>query len=92
MLEFKATQEQSNEIRALAYWVSDDYYIREKSGINDPERQTAKNTVLFTFKKLDELRVPYWVQNTVIAFCENWRNYAGGGLANHLKKRNIYLQ
>lgn len=67
--------EQRNAIESLAYWVADVNYINERYGYNDPEFVKADKNVHWCFETLDRLKVPFWVQNSVICFAENWRQY-----------------
>lgn len=81
-LYFKAeSREQINAILGLAYHVADVNYIKERYGVTDPEFSRADKNVLLAFETLDKLKVPFWVQNSVICFAENWL----------LKNRNIDL-
>ena len=92
-LYFKAeTSEQRSALLGLAYHVADVNYIKERYGHNDPEYSVAHKNVLYTFEKLDALQVPFWVQNSVICFAENWRRYKSEYIENWLlKNRNIDL-
>lgn len=81
-----------NALEGLAYHVADANYISERYGADDPEYEKADINVLLTFDKLDLLGVPFWVQNSVVAFAENWRRYKSEYLDNWLlKNRNIDL-
>ena len=90
-LYFKVeNREQRNAIEGLAYWVADVNYIIERFGANDPEYKKADSNVLYQFEVLDRLGVPFWVQNSVICFAENWRRYKSEYLEDWLlKNRNI---
>lgn len=79
-------------LQGLAYHVADVNYIKEKYGENDPEYKKADSNVLYQFEVLDRLGVPFWVQNSVVCFAENWRRYKAEYLENWLlKNRNIDL-
>ena len=91
MLEFYATPKQATELHGLAYWVADINYLRERYGNEEPEIITADKTIRFCFDRLDVLGVPFWVQNTVICFAENWRNYIQCYFAAEMGKRRIYI-
>lgn len=79
-------------LRGLAYHVADVNYIKEKYGADDPEYKKADSNVLYQFEILDRLGVPFWVQNSVICFAENWRRYKSEYLEDWLlKNRNIDL-
>ena len=92
-LYFKAeNMQQRNALQGLAYHVADVNYIIERYGANDPEYKKAHENVLLTFETLDRLGVPFWVQNSVVCFAENWRRYKSEYLENWLlKNRNIDL-
>ena len=92
MLEFKATKEQRNALEGLANHVADQNYIKEKYRASDPEYKKADSNVLYQFEVLDRLGVPFWVQNSVVCFAENWRRYNSEYLEEWLlKNRNIDL-
>lgn len=79
-------------LRGLAYHVADVNYIKEKYGASDPEYKKADSNVSYQFEVLDRLGVPFWVQNSVICFSENWRRYKSEYLEDWLlKNRNIDL-
>lgn len=90
-LEFYATKEQGRELSGLAYWIADINYLRERYGNSDPEIETADKTILLCFDRLDALGVPFWVQNAVIVWAGNWRNYIQYYLADEMKKKQIYI-
>ena len=90
-LYFKVeNMDQVYALQGLAYHVADVNYIKEKYGASDPEYKKADSNVLYQFKILDSLGVPFWVQNSVICFAENWRRYKSEYLEDWLlKNRNI---
>lgn len=89
-LYFKANREQRKELEGLAYWVADVNYIIERFGADDPERLQADKNIHLCFDALDRLGVPFWVQNSVVCFAENWRRYKSEYMDNWLlKNRNI---
>ena len=92
-LYFKVeNREQRNALEGLAYWVADVNYIIERYGVSDPEYKKAHNSVLLCFESLDRLGVPFWVQNSVVCFAENWRQYKNNYIDTWLlKNRNIDL-
>lgn len=92
-LYFKVSNlQQRNALQGLAYHVADVNYIKEKYGASDPEYKKADSNVLYQFEVLDRLGVPFWVQNSVVVFAENWRRYKSESLGNWLlKNRNIDL-
>ncbi len=90
-LRFDANTEQTNALQGLAYWIADNAYIIERYGADDPERENVKKTISMVFDELDALRVPFWVQNVVICFAENWRKYKAVYLSAFLETKNIFI-
>lgn len=88
-LHFEANKAQFSALEALAYWIADVHYIRERYGADDPEHEKAHKTVCMWFEELDRLAVPFWVQNTVICWAENWRRYKEQYFAEAMKQKNI---
>ena len=69
------TMEVRHALEGLAYWVADVNYIKERFDANDPEYSKADKSIHLCFDTLDSLNVPFWVQNTVICYAEDWRRY-----------------
>ena len=93
MLNAKISREQFSELQGLSYWVANLNYIKEIYGENDNELQVCRETIeKCIFPKLDKLNVPFWVQNTVICFSENWRNTKKEYLSSFLKSKNIEIE
>lgn len=91
-LFFKATTEQRAAIEGLAFWVANQKYIEERFGVDDPEIKRCRDTIcLCLFPELDALGVPFWVQNSIICWSENWRNYKQYYLNEAMKAKNIIL-
>jgi hypothetical protein len=89
MLSITLTTRQERELSALAYWIADAHYITERFGHNEPEHQTADLTVRACFDALDALGVPYWMQNAVVMFSEDWRRYKSDNWLLWLNRRVI---
>ena len=86
------SNEIKNALEGLAYWVANVNYIKERYGANDPEYTQADKSVLLCFDQLDRLHVPFWVQNSVVCFAENWRQYKQFYMFSWLQQhRNIVL-
>lgn len=91
-LSFTCTRQQRNALEGLAYHIADSAYIKERYGANEPELKGVHETISSLFNELDKLHVPFWVQNSVIAFAENWRRYKDTYMDAYLKReRNIIL-
>lgn len=91
MLTFYANRRQFRALEGLAYWIADAEYIKERFGSNDPEIKTCDVTIRkCIFPELDELGVPFWVQNSVIAFASNWRAYHSEYFSVAMAAKGIY--
>ena len=90
MRQFTLTKPQYNALEGLAYWIADSNYLKERYGSEEPELQVCRDTIEKSlFPELDELGVPFWVQNIVIGFAENWRRYKETYFSSFLKSKNI---
>lgn len=92
MLRFDYTIEQGNALEGLAYRIADNAYMIERYGRQEAatELQQNHNTICGLFADLDRLQVPFWVQNTVIFWAENWRAYKEQYFSSAMKQKNIY--
>ena len=91
-LEMHLTKKQYTALEGLAYWIANLHYMRERYGKNEPELETCRKTIeLCCFPDLDALHVPFWVQNSVICWAENWRNYKDTYFDSFLKTKNIFV-
>ena len=92
MLTFTLNHAQYKALQGLSYWVADVNYLRERFGNSEPEIQRANKTIIdCCFPELDRLGVPFWVQNSVIVWSENWRNTKKQYLIEFLKSKNIFV-
>lgn len=68
-----------NALEGLAYRIADTNYMRDRYGTTEaaPELAENKKTISSIFDNLDNLGVPFWVQNAVICWAEHWQNYKG---------------
>lgn len=90
MLNFSCSGRQWKELESLAYWIADLSYITERFGKDDPEISTCRKTLeKCIFPVLDKLHVPFWVQNDVICWAEEWRNYKAQYMRDVLAKKGI---
>lgn len=79
-LSFVCTQEIYNTLSGLAYRIADNAYMIERFGREDASIELGQNhkTIISLFDKLDALHVPFWVQNAVMSWAEDWRRYKTG--------------
>lgn len=93
-LKFICNQDQYNELSALAWKIADNAYMKERYKADEIEIELEQNrkTLGLIFSALDKLNVPFWVQNSVIAWADNWRNYKTQYMKTELEKKGIFLQ
>ena len=89
MLQYTLTKEQYSNLCNLAYFHADIHYLRERHPEEKGEIEKVHKTICFDFELLDALRVPFWVQNTVLAFSESWRRYKAEYLRDYLNTKGI---
>lgn len=91
-MTYTLNQDQYSALSGLAYWIADLHYMRERFGDDEPELSRVQKTIeKCLFPQLDKLQVPFWVQNAVICWAENWRNTKRQYLAEFLKSKNIFI-
>lgn len=91
MLHFELDQEKYNALQGLAYRIADNAYMKERYGRENVLQELAENhaTITGLFDTLDSLRVPFWVQNSAIAFGDDWRRYKTDSFADWLSGRGV---
>lgn len=91
MLYYELTQDVYNTLVALAYRIADNAYMIERYGIDDTEVEREQNhkTIIMIFNELDQAGVPFWVQNSAIAFGDDWRRYKVETLYSWLAGRGV---
>lgn len=90
-MTFAATREQRDNLEGLAYWVSDRAWSREHGLLDEHEDQRTDKTIRAIFNALDRLAVPYWVQNAVICWAEDWRRTMQEDFRDAMSARQIAL-
>lgn len=88
---YTPTREQRAELESLAYWVSDRAWSRERGKLDEYEDRRTDTTIRAIFDQLDRLGVPYWVQNTVLHWAEDWRRTMCEDLRDAMRARSIIL-
>ena len=89
-MSFVMTKKQFAVLEGLAYRIADNAYMRERYGDDEPELENVRKTIHSLFDELDRLQVPFWVQNTVIVWAEDWRRYKTDDMASYLTTRGIF--
>lgn len=91
MKTFAATPAQRAELEGLAYWIADRSWSRERGELDEHEDSRTDSTIRAIFDALDRLAVPYWVQNTVCCWAENWRRAMKENLRDAMRAKQIVL-
>lgn len=91
MMTFAATREQRDNLEGLAYWVSDRAWSRERGELDEHEDHRTDTTIRAIFDALDRLGVPYWVQNAVCRWAEDWRRTMQEDFRDAMRARQIAL-
>lgn len=91
MMTFAATREQRDNLEGLAYWVSDRAWSRERGKLDEYEERRTGDTIRAIFNALDRLAVPYWVQNAVSCWAEDWRRTMQEDFRDAMRARQIAL-
>lgn len=89
-LTFTATPAQASALDGLAYWIAASRKTRERFPDDLPELERCRRIVCGLFDRLDALGVPFWVQNAVAAFADDWRRYVGVYMWPWLVAKGIY--
>lgn len=91
MKTFAATREQRDELEGLAYWIADRAWSRERGELDEHEDHRTDTTIRAIFNALDRLGVPYWVQDAVICWAEDWRRTMQEDFRDAMRARQIAL-
>lgn len=89
--QYAATPAQRAELEGLAYWIAERAWSREHGKLDEYEDRRTGNTIRAIFDALDRLGVPYWVQNTVIVWAEDWRRTMKENLCDAMRAKQIVL-
>ena len=78
-------------LEGIAYRIADIYYMRAryvdeaKHEIND-----SHNCLMLLFADADREKIPFFVQNTVICYFENFKNYHRTDVSTYLEHNKHY--
>ena len=85
MREFYYNSKQYNELEALSF----NLFILRFKEEDEFNKEQIRKTVKYEFNLLDELNVPYWVQNEIIFYTEQKLKYKYS-LKKYLSSVNIF--
>ena len=86
-MTYKVNRAQYSALEGLAHWC---YQAARCEAERDSEGTEQARQTLATFPaQLDKLGIPYWVQNAVIMWAQDWRREASEYMDNAMARRNI---
>lgn len=88
-MTYTANKKAYSLLESLTYWMAEISYCREKDPDDIGFLNKANKTIHFLFDQLDRAGVPFWVQNSVLAIGENWREYERRNLSVLFKNKGI---
>lgn len=89
--QYTATPSSAAGLESLAFWISDRAWSRERGKLDEHEDRRTDTTIRAIFDRLDRLGVPYWAQNTVYGWAEDWRRTMRETLRDAMRARSIIL-
>lgn len=92
MLQFTANREQTNALEGLKYWIAEQAATKERAPEDVGNLERVRKTLELVFSQLDRLRVPFWVQNSVICWAEDWRDTLRRSTREAMREKGINLQ
>lgn len=91
MLTYTLNHEQFSELQGLAFHIAVKYKMYEREPDNTADINELHKTILDHFTYLDRLQVPFWVQNYIICWAEEWRNTLLTDTRSFLEKNNVFV-
>ena len=90
MFDFTIDQKQYDTLSGLRYWMANKAYMKERYP-EDYEKESEKihKTIVSLFNEADQRQIPFWVQNIVCGYQDDWRHTKETYLYQDLEKRNV---
>lgn len=89
-MTYKINQAQYNTLSGLRYWMANKAYLKERYPEDyETEREKIHKTICFDFDEADRQAIPFWVQNIVCAFQDDWRHTKESYLYQDLEARGV---
>ena len=88
MLSFNINQKQYDILLGLRHFMADKAYLRERGG-DQADIEKDHKTIIGLFDEADKAGIPFWVQNIVCSFQDDWRHTLDTYLYTDLEKRNV---
>lgn len=89
-MTFAINQKQYDILLGLRHWFAVSAKMRERYPDEyETEREKIHKTICMTFDEADKSAIPFWVQNIVCGYQDNWRHCLDTYLYQDLEKRNV---
>ena len=89
-LHFDITQKQYNILSGLRFNMANKAYLLERYPDEyETESKKIHLTICDLFDEADNEKIPFWVQNIVCAFQDDWRHTKQTYLYQDLEKRGV---
>lgn len=89
-MEYTITQDQYNTLSGLRYWMAIKAKLKERYPADyETEADRIHKTITFLFNEADQQSIPFWVQNIVCYFQDDWRHTLDHYLYQDLEKRGV---
>ena len=93
MTGIKLNKAQFNALEGLAYWIANLSITLERCPNDSHEIKRCRDTIENScFPACDDLKIPFFVQNSTVFFADNWRRYKTEYLRDYLESRNIIVE
>lgn len=90
MLYFEVDQKQYDCLLGLRHWLAVKAKCAERYPADlEREGENIHKTICGLFDEADKLKIPFWVQNIVCAYQDDWRHSLTTYLYQDLEKRNV---
>lgn len=89
-MEYTITQEQYNTLLGLRHWMALKAKLKERYPDDyKAEADRIHKTITFLFDEADKKAIPFWVQNIVCYYQDDWRHSIDHYLYQDLESRGV---
>ena len=90
MLHFEINQKQYDILLGLRHWMAIKSKLAERYPADlETEGENIHKTICGLFDEADKNNIPFWVQNIVCAFQDDWRHSLDHYLYQDLESRGV---
>ena len=86
---FEATVMQFSTLESLVYWMAEKAYTAERFPDDIDELKRCNKEIRSRLDSCDVEGIPFWVQNSALAFGADWRRYQSEYFSSAMKKIGI---